>query len=87
MPRTDSVYFVSDDHPYARIEDALSDAVLRSYQAQKHATVFVCASSRGAALRFGGAEAARQYDANVARGMPDDPLVGINVMARASLWG
>ena len=83
MPKNKACYFVSDEHKYGRLEDALSDAARRAYETQKHTTVLIYAPSREAALNFGGNSAAEQFDA----GGPDNPIGSVNVKASFSLWG
>lgn len=83
MPRNNPCYFVSDEHRYTRLEDALRDASVRAYQTQKHATVHVYAPTREAAHNFGGDASAEQFDL---RG-PDTPVAVVSVKASFSLWG
>ena len=80
---SDTCYFVSDEHRYGRLEDALSDAVRRAYETQKHASVHVYAPTRQAAYNYGGEGAAHQFDL---RG-PGSPVIIVQVSANASLWG
>ena len=88
MPRNNTCYFVTDGHRYARLEDALSDAAKRSYETQKHTSVFIYAPSREAARNFGGDDAVRQFELNLTRGTAEDaPLASINIGASVSLWG